>query len=84
MKRYRKMKATDGKLHLPAQHSRGELHGNMNFTSYARVWADEWCGESLSSHFSFEIDQEETSTARPDDEMGSQSGRMTSPCDCTC
>ena len=83
MKRKRKKKKTHGKLNLPARHSRGELHGNMNFTSCARVWAGEWCGESLSSRFSFEIDQEGTSTARPDDEMGSQSGRVTSPCDCT-
>ena len=25
----------------------------MNFHIYVRVWAGEWCGESLSGHFSF-------------------------------
>ena len=53
---------------------KGELCGKMNFT-YVRIWAGEWLCESLSCQFSFtgeKIDLEETSTALPDDEMGSQ------------
>ena len=31
----------------------GEVHRKMNFTSYIRVWAGEWCSESLPSQVSF-------------------------------
>ena len=55
---------------------KGELHGKNEFHIwYVSIWAGEWCGESLSSQFSFvseNIDQEETSTTSADDEMGSQ------------
>ena len=42
------------------------------FHIYVRIWADEWRCLSLSCQFSFvieNIDQEETSTTRPHDEM---------------
>ena len=54
---------------------KGELHAKNLFHIYIRIWAGEWPCESLSCRFSFvseKIDQEETSTVRPDDEMGSQ------------
>ena len=41
---------------------KGELHGKMKFHIYVRVWAGEWCGESLSSQLSFvseKIDHEQ-------------------------
>ena len=41
---------------------KGELHGENEFDINVRVWACEWCGESLSGQFSFpgeKIDQEQ-------------------------
>ena len=61
--------------HCAERNVKGELRGENECHIYVRVWAGEWCGESLSCGFPFvseKIDQEETSMTRLEDKMGSQ------------
>ena len=55
---------------------KGEFHGKNEFHKNVRVWDGGWCGESLSGQFSFVSEKIELTT-QPDDEMGSQIGRVT-------
>ena len=54
---------------------KGEHHAKNEFHIYLRIWAGEWRCENLSRQCSFvseKIDQEETITTHPDDEMVTQ------------